>query len=93
MKREEDAFFQQPRDKYQVYRVETGTCYDDVVERNLNTGLPKGISYITEKQLKGKKKKQLQKDEVEVEIPFEENLIYYEMKRCWKVQQEISKEI
>ena len=44
-----------PDDKYQIYRVSTGNCYDSVIEANLNTGLPPGCSYITDKQLEGKK--------------------------------------
>ena len=44
-----------PDDKYQIYRVSTGNCYDSVIETNLNTGLPPGCSYITDKQLEGKK--------------------------------------
>lgn len=44
-----------PEDKYQIYRVNTGNCYDSVMEANLNTGLPPGCSYITDKQLEGKK--------------------------------------
>ena len=44
-----------PTDKYQMYKVNTGNCYDSVIEMNLNTGLPPGVSYITDKQLEGKK--------------------------------------
>ena len=44
-----------PDDKYQIYKVNTGNCYDSVIEMNLNTGLPPGVSYITDKQLEGKK--------------------------------------
>ena len=44
-----------PDDKYQIYRVSTGNCYDSVMETNLNTGLPPGVSYITDKQIEGKK--------------------------------------
>ena len=38
-----------------MYKVNTGNCYDSVIEMNLNTGLPPGVSYITDKQLEGKK--------------------------------------
>ena len=45
----------EPGDKYQIYRVNTGNCYDSVIEANINIGLPHGVSYITDKQLEGKK--------------------------------------
>ena len=38
-----------PNDRYQIYKVSTGNCYDNVIETNLNTGLPPGCSYITDK--------------------------------------------
>ena len=38
-----------------MYKVNTGNCYDSVIQMNLNTGLPPGVSYITDKQLEGKK--------------------------------------
>jgi len=37
-----------------VYKVNTGSCYDSVVERNLNTGLPKKVSFITDNQIQCK---------------------------------------
>ena len=35
--------------------MQTGNCYDSVLEKNLNMGLPRKVSFITEKNLKGKK--------------------------------------
>ena len=41
-----------------IYRVQTGSCYDPVIEANLNTGLPKKISCINDRHLRGKKPRQ-----------------------------------
>jgi hypothetical protein len=42
-------------EQFNIYKVQLNTCYDDVVEKNLNTGLPKGLSYVTDAMLEGKK--------------------------------------
>jgi len=44
-----EAMFTQPDEKLVVYQVNTNNCYDNMVESNLNTGLPKGVSFITDK--------------------------------------------
>jgi len=52
--KEKEVLYKPPADQYKNYKVHTSNCYDSVIERNLNTGLPKRVSYITEKDLKGK---------------------------------------
>ena len=63
-----------PDDKYQIYKVNTGNCYDSVIEANINTGLPPGCSYITDKQLEGKKELTVdQQKELEKKAKNKEN--------------------
>ena len=50
-----EALFKQPQKQLVTYEVSTGNCYDSVIAQNLNTGLPKKLSFITDKHLKGKK--------------------------------------
>ena len=40
-----------------------------MIEANLNTGLPKKISFITDKQIKGKKQATQEED---ADLPYEE---------------------
>jgi len=47
------SLYKPPADEHKIYKVHTSNCYDSVIERNLNTGLPKRVSYITDKDLKG----------------------------------------
>ncbi len=33
--------------QFNKFRVQMNNCYDSVLERNLNTGVPKSVSYLT----------------------------------------------
>ena len=50
-----EQLYKQPLDKFCIYKVDTGNCYDSVIERNLNQRLPPQVSYITDKDVIGKK--------------------------------------
>lgn len=41
--------------KFYRYRVQTGNCYDSVLEEKLRNYIPKHVSYVTDKMLEGKK--------------------------------------
>ena len=68
--------------------MQTGSCYDDIIERNFNTGLPKGISFITSKQLEGKKKKDNRVDEQD--LPYEEREFNMKFRETWAIQRKIA---
>lgn len=63
-----------------LYKVKTGNCYDSVIEQNLNTGLPPQISFITDKQLKGKPKRVKVEEQ---DIPFEEKELNLKFQQTW----------
>ena len=42
--------------KLQTVKVDTGNCYDEVLQKEFNSRLPKGKSYVTEKELQGPRK-------------------------------------
>lgn len=54
-----------------------------MVESNLNTGLPKQISFITDKQLRGNKK--VQKEDITA-VPFEEREFNIKFRQTTKEQ-------
>jgi len=66
--------------------VQTGNCYDSVIQRNLNTGLPKRVSYITDKDLIGKKKSETGKSKAEYDVPYEEKELDLKLRRLWAIQ-------
>ena len=68
--------------------MKTGSCYDDLIQRNFNTGLPKGISFITSKQLEGKKKKDYR--EAEEDLPYEEREFNMKFRETWAIQRKIA---
>ena len=74
--------------------MNTGNCYDPVVESNLNAGLPKGISYITDKNLKGKKKvkKDDEESESSLEIDPAEKEIYFNWRKLAKERRKMEQE-
>jgi len=51
-----EVLFSQPAKRHMLYKVHTGSCYDSVIEANLNTGLPKKVSCITDRHTRGKKR-------------------------------------
>lgn len=64
--------------------MRTGNCYDSVIENNLNMGLPKGVSYITDKDIKSKPKREKSKEDQD--MPYEEHEIDMKIKRLWAEQ-------
>lgn len=86
--RAKQNYYTQPDDKHVVYQVQTGSCYDDIIERNFNTGLPKGISFITTKQLEGKKKKDNRVEEQD--LPYEEREFNMKFRETWAIQRKIA---
>jgi len=79
-KSSENLYFQQPAHKYMVYQVNTNNCYDSVIEQNLNTGLPKQISCITSKHMKGKRARKKQDDS---DLSYEEKELNLRFHETW----------
>ena len=60
--------------------MNTNNCYDSVIEQNLNTGLPKKISCITSKHLKGKPRAKKQEDQ---DLTYEEKELNMRFRETW----------
>ena len=41
--------------RFNRYKVETGSCYDSVLEKKLNVFVPKSVSFVTDKMLENQK--------------------------------------
>ena len=78
--RSSEGLFRQPSNKHKLYKVNTGSCYDSVIESNLNTGLPKKISFITDKHVQGKKMAVQEEDK---DLPYEEKELNMKFKQTW----------
>ena len=57
------------------------------MEKNLNTGLPKKVSYSTDKQLQGKK--QVRKDD-DTDLPYEEREFNLKFRETFKASRQLA---
>ena len=83
-----DLLYMQPANKHMLYKVNTGSCYDSVIENNLNTGLPHMVSFITDKHIQGKRQAAKEEDQ---DMPYEEKELNMKFKETWAEQRRIER--